>query len=649
MDAQQRSYLAFLRFFTALLLVAALYFAQEVLVPLALSALLAFMLNPLVKLLCRCRLPRTLSVVIVTMLVFTLMGCVFWMVGKELHHLANALPNYRHNIQERVSAVRNASEGGTIARLRSMVADISTSALDVSAGRQKAVSPSAPASTTPADQPPSPPDKTTPAPQPAPPPVEGGMASKILNGSLAFLANGLGVAAVVIVFVIFMLLRQEDISHRIVGLAGFSRLTTTSRAMDEIGGRISRYLLMLATVNSLYGVMLAIGLAFIGLPYVLLWGVLAALFRFIPYIGPWIVAVLPIGLSLAVFDGWTQPLMVAGLIIGLELLTNMVLEPLLYGHSVGVSDFALLVAITFWTWLWGGLGLVLATPLTVCIVVICKYIPSLAWVDVLMGEKQPPQAHLMAFRRLVAGDEDAFQSTIQESFEKNGVEATLDQVVLPALVLTRREAMLGKLDEEEQKEVIETIQATSQYLRECQAEAMDEARETEAAAAAEAEEKEKKENEENLENSDAVTPVAEVSTADEPVPPPIPVFARALHGQVDALALEMLEILLPPQIELQVSADDRLIGELVENLNESRPALMIISAMRPGSIMAAETLCRRLHHKIPGLKLLVCRWGLPGQQSTAKSLKDAGATWVATTLEEARNVIVEATDVQLSP
>ncbi|WP_009960687.1 AI-2E family transporter [Verrucomicrobium spinosum] len=632
MDAQQRSYLVFLRFFSALLLVAALYFAQEVLVPLALSALLAFMINPLVKLLCRCRLPRAMSVVIVTMLVFTLMGCVFWMVGKELHHLANSLPNYRHNIQERVSTVRNASEGGTIARLRTMVADISTSALDVSAGRQKQVS-------TPAVQPPAAPDNAASAPQPAPPPVEGGMASKILNASLSFLANGLGVAAVVIVFVIFMLLRQEDISHRIVGLAGFSRLTTTTRAMDEIGGRISRYLLMLATVNSLYGLMLAIGLAFIGLPYVLLWGVLAALFRFIPYIGPWIVAVLPIGLSLAVFDGWTQPLMVAGLIIGLELLTNMVLEPLLYGHSVGVSDFALLVAITFWTWLWGGLGLVLATPLTVCIVVICKYIPSLAWVDVLMGEKQPPQAHLMAFRRLVAGDEDAFQSTIHDSIEKNGIEATLDEVVLPALVLTRREAMLGKLDEEEQNEVITTIQATSQYLRECQAEALDEGRKTKAAALLE-----KQEIQGQVETSDTTARTPDESTASEPVPPPIPVFGRALHGQVDVLALEMLEILLPAQIELQISADDRLVGELVEKLNHSRPALMIISAMRPGSIMAAETLCRRLHHKIPGLKMLVCRWGLPGQQATAKSLKDAGATWVATSLAEARDVIVQATD-----
>lgn len=637
MDAQQRSYLAFLRFFTALLLVAALYFGQEVLVPLALSALLAFMLNPLVKLLCRCRLPRTGSVVIVTMLVFTLMGCVFWMVGKELHHLANALPNYRHNIQERVSAVRQASEGGTIARLRSLAADISTSALDVSAGRQKAA---APASTAPADQPPSAPDSSAnPPPQPAPPPVEGGMASKILNGSLTFLANGLGVAAVVIVFVIFMLLRQEDISQRIVGLAGFSRLTTTSRAMDEIGDRISRYLLMLATVNSLYGIMLAIGLAFIGLPYMLLWGVLAALFRFIPYIGPWIVAVLPISLSLAVFDGWTQPLMVAGLIIGLELLTNMVLEPLLYGHSVGVSDFALLVAITFWTWLWGGLGLVLATPLTVCIVVICKYIPSLAWVDVLMGEKQPPQAHLMAFRRLVAGDEDAFQNTVQESLDQNGVEATLDQVLMPALVLTRREAMLGKLDEEEQRDVIDTIQTTSQYLRECQMEAATVAREKEAA-------KDQGTEQQSLTDGGGESTESGIAgPAAEPPSAPVAVFARALHGEVDALALEMLEILLPPQVKLQVSADGRLVGELVENLNDSRPALMIISAMRPGSIMAAETLCRRLHHKIPGLKMLVCRWSLPGQQASDKSLKDAGATWVATTLAEARDVIVEATDV----
>lgn len=642
MDAQQRSYLAFLRFFTALLLVAALYFAQEVLVPLALASLLAFMLNPLVKLLCRCRLPRAVSVVVVTMLVFTLMGCVFWMVGKELHHLANALPNYRHNIQERVSAVRHASEGGTIARLRTMVADISTSALDVGAGRQKAAPPSAPTV-----EPSSAPDKTTPAPQPAPPPVEGGMASKILNGSLALLANGLGVAAVVIVFVIFMLLRQEDISHRIVGLAGFSRLTTTSRAMDEIGGRISRYLLMLATVNSLYGIMLAIGLAFIGLPYMLLWGVLAALFRFIPYIGPWIVAVLPISLSLAVFDGWTQPLMVAGLIIALELITNMILEPLLYGHSVGVSDFALLVAITFWTWLWGGLGLVLATPLTVCIVVLCKYIPNLAWVDVLMGEKQPPQAHLMAFRRLVAGDEDAFQSTVQESLDQNGVEATLDQVIMPALVLTRREAMLGKLDEVEQREVIDTIQTTSQYLRECQIEAVEEAREKETAAKANGTEKEneKVEGEEKTEAGQADAPLSDEGVAEDTAPAPVPVFGRALHGEVDAIALEMLETLLPPQIKLQVSADDRLVGELVENLNDSRPALMIISAMRPGSIMAAETLCRRLHHKIPGLKMLVCRWGLPGQQTADKSLTDAGATWVATTLAEARDVIVEATDV----
>lgn len=474
------------------------------------------------------------------------------------------------------------------------------------------------------------------------------MASKILNGSLALLANGLGVAAVVVVFVIFMLLRQEDISQRIVGLAGFSRLTTTSRAMDEIGDRISRYLLMLATVNSLYGIMLAIGLAFIGLPYMLLWGVLAALFRFIPYIGPWIVAVLPISLSLAVFDGWTQPLMVAGLIIGLELLTNMVLEPLLYGHSVGVSDFALLVAITFWTWLWGGLGLVLATPLTVCIVVICKYIPSLAWVDVLMGEKQPPQAHLMAFRRLVAGDEDAFQNTVQESLDQNGVEATLDQVLMPALVLTRREAMLGKLDEEEQRDVIDTIQTTSQYLRECQMEAAAEAREKEAATA-----KDQGTDQQNLpdggeestESGIAGPAAPDAGPAAEPAPAPVPVFARALHGEVDALALEMLETLLPPQVKLQVSADARLVGELVENLNDSRPALMIISAMRPGSIMAAETLCRRLHHKIPGLKMLVCRWSLPGQQASDKSLKDAGATWVATTLAEARDVIVEATDV----
>ena len=639
MDTQQRSLLNFLRFFTAVVMVAIMYFAREVLVPLALAALFAFLLNPLVKFLCKWRLPRVVSVVIVTMLVFTALGLVSWMVGKELHHLANELPSYRHNIQERVAAVRSASEGGTISRLRQMVADISTSALDASAGRQSAVKPTPPVT---------PENNAPPQPQ-APPPVEGGMASSILNSTLASLANGLGVAAVVILFVIFMLLRQQDISHRVVSLVGFSRLTTTTKAIDEIGERISKYLLMLATVNTLYGILLAIGLAFIGLPYVLLWGVLAALFRFIPYIGPWIVAVLPASLSLAVFDGWMQPLMVISLIVTLELVTNMILEPLLYGQSVGVSDLALLVAITFWTWLWGGIGLVLATPLTVCLVVLCKYIPSLAWVDVLMGEKQAPQLHLTSFQRLIAGDEDSFQTIVRDSVKERGVIETLDEIALPALVLTRRETVVGKLDVEEQQDAYEALQTTTYYLKECRDEEIEETEKEEAKAAekaaedkAEADEKAAKEGQLPTDARSDADLEAEVAE-EEPNPATVTIVARALNGQADSQALEMLDILLPEHVTMKVSADQRLIGELVANLEESKPTLLVLSAMRPGSLTAAETLCRRLHHKLPNMKILVCRWGLPGQQVTSKSLKEAGASWVVSSLKEACNVIEEAT------
>jgi hypothetical protein len=559
-------------------------------------------------------------------------------VGKELNHLANELPKYRHNIQERVNAVRNASEGGTISRLRAMAADISTSALDASAG------PPAPSHTRQADAPPSEPRPAFPPPEPDPVQSSGGMASTMLDSTLAALANGLGVAAVVIVLVIFMLLRQEDVSHRLVSLVGFSRLTTTTKAIDEIGDRISRYLLMLATVNSLYGVMLAVGLAVIGLPYVLLWGVLAALFRFIPYVGPWIVAVLPMALSLAVFDGWTQPLMVMGLIIILELGTNMILEPKLYGHSVGVSDLALLITITFWTWLWGGIGLVLATPLTVCILVLCKYLPNMAWVDILLGDKQTPQSHLTAFQRLVAGDEEAYQATLEDCVKEQGVAGTLDSLALPALVLARRETVLGRLDQEEQDEVYETLQSTTHYLRACRDQEREEAIKQHEKALKKAAKKGEATPEPSLLAEE--TPTEEAASHAEPPSPEektFSVYARALNGRADVQALEMLETLLPSTVILEVSDGEKLVGELVSELNAKKPSLFIISAMRPGSLLAAETLCRRLHHQLPAMKILVCRWSLPGQQPTTKSLKDSGATWVVATLNEAYAVIEEVT------
>jgi len=541
---------------------------------------------------------------------------VGWLLGNELHSLANELPSHRNNIQKRITEFQQVGQGGVVEKLRNLVGDVSNTALRAGAGSGPAPQ-AAPAA-------PSPPIQGQGA-APAPPaasadPGAGGLVSKFVNATLTNFADGLGTLSVVILYVIFLLLRQKDILHRITRLAGYSRVTITTKAMDEIGTRISRYLTMQGTVNAIYGTLLALGLWLIGLPYVLLWGVLAALFRFIPYVGPILVAFLPIGLSLAVFDGWTQPLLVIGFIVVLELGTNMILEPVLYGQSVGVSDFSLLVAITFWTWLWGGIGLVLATPLTVCIVVFCKYIPTLEWVDILMGDKLLSQPHMTFYQQLLADHQDAAETTLYESYSKDGLEKMMEEIALPALALTRREVVLKKLDSSEEKQIYQNLRSTLTTLREDR-----EASEAKAVAKQEA--------------RDAKDKPAVVEIAADLEPAVLKVYGRALHGEPDAQALGLLAELLPKNANLEISVEHQMIGELVKNLEEKAPALVCISAMPPGAELAAKRLCQRIRNRLPQLKILVCRWGLPGQDLDPQPLLDAGATWVVGTLKEAQTTI----------
>lgn len=588
MDSINRTLSHFLKFFSALLVIATLYLGREVLIPLALACLFTFLLNPLVKRLCRWGVPRIVSLAVVTAVCFSSLALVAWLLGGELANLANDLPNHRINIQRRIESLQKIGDAPFIQRLRQFVGDVSQSS---------APDPELPAPA--ATPPPTPPPAT-----PAPPPVSGETAlAKALNMVVSTLAEALGMATVVILFVVFMLLRLNDISQRITRLVGYGRLTLTTKAMDESGNRVSRYLLMQGTVNATYGLVLGIGLTLIGLPYVLLWGVLAAVSRFIPYVGPWLVSVLLLGLSLAMFDGWSQPLMVMAFIITLELLTNMLVEPMLYGHSVGLSDFALLLAIAFWTWLWGGVGLVLATPLTVCLVVFCKHIPSLEWVEILMGENPIPQQHLSYYQNHLASNEDGAQLLLESSLRKDGLETTLESIALPALVITRREEVLGKLDHEEAVQIYQSMRSGLTLLKESAAGG---AAEPEQAAG---------------------------------VPPALRVYGRALHGEPDAQALEMIAMLLPPTIEMDIAAEPRLIGELAHDIETKKPDMVCISAMPLRAQLDASTLCRRLRSKLPDLKILVCRWGLPGQELDPKPLREAGATWVVDSIKKAREVL----------
>src|SRR5690606_12816327 len=242
-------------------------------------------------------------------------------------------------------------------------------------------------------------------------------AMEVLRGMLGPVVKPIGTGAVVVVFVIFMLLQREDLRDRLIALVGVQDLHTTTRAMDDAAARVSRFLLMQLLINGMQGVAVAVGLWLIGVPNAMLWGALTTVLRFIPYLGPWLAAMMPIALSCAVFEGWSEPLMTVGLFVVLELVSNNFLEPWLYGTRTGVSQLALLVAAVFWTWMWGAAGLFLSTPMTVCLVVMGKYIPQLQFLSIMLSDEPVLKAPQRFYQRLLARDPEEAETLLDEASE----------------------------------------------------------------------------------------------------------------------------------------------------------------------------------------------------------------------------------------
>src|SRR6266850_7000602 len=355
---------------TLILIIACLYWAKVVLIPIALAVLLTFLLNPIVSALYSRGLPRAPAVLVVVVLVFFVVGGIAWTVTRQLGMLAYELPRYQENLKNKISDLRELGKSGVIERVLTTINAITDEL------QRDPPSPSEPQAGA----------KLEAAPNEEPEkPVAVVVQTPSVLWQLPSVLESLATAGLVIVLVIFMLIRYADLRARILYLAGYHRLTIATKALDEAAHRISRYLLMQSIINGSFGMAAGLGFFLIGVPYAILWGLLAAVLRFIPYVGPTIAAVLPSALSLAAFPGWGQPLLVIGLILLLELASNMIMEPLLYGQSAGVSEVALLVAVVFWTWLWGAVGLILATPMTVCISVLGKYIPQIEFIGVLLG------------------------------------------------------------------------------------------------------------------------------------------------------------------------------------------------------------------------------------------------------------------------
>src|SRR5690348_9401542 len=393
------------------IIIAGLYYGRVILVPLALAFFLGFVLDPWVTRLKRLGIPRPLAVIVVVSLTLAAIGGAGFLLAQQVKALSAQLPIYQDNIQFKLRSFRHTLSGpgmfdGAVTTFDAVKKEVDQETPDKAARNAK-------------------PQQVQIQEQPA---------SPIENAAkwLAAIGGPLTDAGIVLVFVVVVLLDRQDLRDRVLRLLG-GNLHRTTDAMDEAGERIGKYLTMQLVVNASYGVPMALGLWMIGVPGAVLWGALAAIMRFVPYIGPMISAVFPLALAFAVDPGWSMLLWTLALIVFLELISNNLVEPWLYGASTGLSAMSLMVSATFWTLVWGPVGLVMSTPLTVCLLVIGRHLPQLRFFAVLLGSQPVLDPATRVYQRLLAGDvEEAIELSL-EHVQADGVKGFYDKVGIPAL------------------------------------------------------------------------------------------------------------------------------------------------------------------------------------------------------------------------
>lgn len=586
MDDSLRSLKPWITFTGCVLVVAVLYWAQAVLVPIALAILLTFVLTPPVTWLQRWIGGRAAVLVVVT-LVFTALGLAGWGLARQMDRLVEDLPSYRANIRAKIQDVRGAGKGGTVEKLQESLNGIKT-------------------------------DLGTP-----PPPRGTASRPVVITPSQSFgyldfawlgpLVGPLSTAGVVVVLVIFMLLERRDLRDRLIGLVGHGQLAITTKAFDEAGSRVSRQLLMQSVVNALYGCAVGAGLFFLNVPYPLVWAMLGAALRFIPYVGPVLAAGAPILVSLAALQGWTRPLEVIALFIVLELFTNLVLETILYAGAAGVSQVALLVSVAFWTWLWGPLGLLMATPLTVCLVVLGKHVPGLHFVGTLMADTPALAPEYGYYQRLLARDQSEAADLIDRHVKTEPPETVYDALILPALNYAERDRMEERLSPEEESAVID---ATRELI-------------TDAAV--------------SVRSLSATPELADTQSAAKQTRPrePLRVLGYSANGVADELALAMLANLVEDlPIALEIIGARMLAAALVALVQERKCSVVCIADLPPSTFSKSRYLVKRLRAALPDVHIVVGRWAPAALMDEGSDvLREAGANHVDATLVATRDYL----------
>ncbi|GJD94916.1 AI-2E family transporter [Methylobacterium iners] len=423
------------------LIVAGLYFGREVLIPIAIAILLSFVLGPLVNLLRKLHFGRFFAVATSVLLTLGVVGALGTLIGVQLADLAGDVPRYRYTIERKVEGLRDSPIG----RATDYVSNIGRSMRQPEGEAEKPE--------------PAPADASAPPVKPVlvevrerqPSPIE--MAGTILSPVLHPLAT----IGIVFIVVLFLLMQREDLRDRMIRLAGSSDLHRTTVAMDDAARRLSRYFLVQLALNASFGVVVGVGLTLIGVPNPVLWGIFSAVMRFVPYIGAVLSAVFPLAIAAAVDPGWSMVIATLILFLVIEPLVGHFIEPMLYGHSTGMSPFAVLVSALFWTWLWGPVGLLLSTPLTVCLVVLGRHVEKLEFLDILFGNRPALTPVENFYQRILADDPEEAQEHADLLLHKCSLPAYYDEVVLKGLELAARDAVRGVLTAKQKTDIRASI------------------------------------------------------------------------------------------------------------------------------------------------------------------------------------------------
>jgi predicted PurR-regulated permease PerM len=611
-------------FVAAAIVVAALYVGREVFVPIALAILFSFVLWPLVRLLRRLHFPRSVAVITVVVVAFAALTALAMVMASQATQLASDLPRYQTTMQEKIKSLRGAGPGGgVLARAADVLQELGKE-LDRPSPATSAAS------------------LGSSGPVPGRPvlvevrqPEPGAMETVV--AFLKPLMHPLATTGIVLIFVIFILLQREDLRNRFIRLTGTYDLQKTTAALDDAAARLSRLFVTQLVLNAAFGLVIGLGLWAIGVPSPVLWGILTAVLRFIPYIGAFFSAAFPMAIAAAVDPGWAMLAWTAALFLIAEPIAGHVIEPLVYGQSTGLSPVAIVVAATFWTWLWGPIGLVLATPLTVCLVVLGRHVERLEFLDVILGDRPALSAPEIFYQRVLAGDPAEAVDKAEEVLKERSLSAYYDEVALEGLQLAQADALRGVLDEARLERILQTIRDVVEDLSDHDDRKPSAARST-ADAEAEAAIAE-------TDDAEGTSDLAFLERADlaAAYQGEAPILLIAGRGPLDeAVALMLAQLLLKHGLGARVEPANALGGQTIVKLDTQKAALVVLCYLDATSPAHMRYAVRRLRRKLPQARLVLACVSLDAPDLAEATRKAANVDVVATSLRNVLSICLDA-------